>query len=214
MKALWLSLFVLVMVAAGSSIAAPAPADTFDGLVKAHVRLDGADLPVVMGDTNLPNGTLLMVTVSRKAADYSAQDKAVVVNGQFHAGPFSLSGRPLNPGDYIIEVTSPMTVLQPTNVQEALGRDGARLRGPMTGKDALGGRAVKITAKVHVGGQSDLALDTEARTAFKRDLKEWEKQSCVDRCEFVGAYAATHKKVFDQKVCLSRCPASPSAMEK
>ena len=33
--------------------------------------------PVVKGETNLPDGTELMVTVSRKESSYSAQDQVV-----------------------------------------------------------------------------------------------------------------------------------------
>lgn len=88
------------------------PASALNVIVKAHV--EGDEKPIVVGSTNLPESTELMITVSRKESDYRAQDKTKVSNGVFRAGPFSRKGSALNPGLYKIEVLSPIAAVQCT----------------------------------------------------------------------------------------------------
>ena len=56
-------------------------------------RLEGDEMPLVVGATNLPDGTALIVTLQRKESRYMAQAKTGVTSGAFRAGPFSQEGR-------------------------------------------------------------------------------------------------------------------------
>lgn len=91
-------------------------------------KVDGGDRPVVVGSTNLPDGTELMVTVARKEIGYMAQDKARVSEGKFQAGPFSRRGAGLSPGNYNLEVLTPYAAVQPAAVRAVMGNKGVALR--------------------------------------------------------------------------------------
>lgn len=79
---------------------------------------NGNDKPAVIGSTNLPEGTELMLTIARKDIGYMAQAKAYVSAGKFQAGPFSNRGTALSPGSYTIEVLTPYVAVQPATVRE------------------------------------------------------------------------------------------------
>ena len=61
--------------------------------VTMSARLEGDEMPLVVGATNLPDGTALIVTLQRKESRYMAQAKTGVTSGAFRAGPFSQEGR-------------------------------------------------------------------------------------------------------------------------
>src|SRR5690348_15544312 len=74
--------------------------------------VEGEEKPVIVGKTNLPDGIDLMITVRRKESQYSAQVKTKVKGGTFRAGPFSQGGVSLNPGNYTVEVMTPVAAVQ------------------------------------------------------------------------------------------------------
>jgi len=111
--------------------------------VSMSAKVEGGDKPVVVGATNLPDGTELMVTIRRTESGYTAQDKTRVAKGAFGAGPFSQKGGPLNPGVYTIEVSSPLASLQPPFVRSVIGREGSNLEGPLAKQLKFGGKVVE-----------------------------------------------------------------------
>src|SRR6185503_18110705 len=62
--------------------------------------------PRIVGETNLPDKTELLVTVSGKSTNFTAQDKTSVQAGRFQAGPFG-SSTGLHPGQYTVDVVMP-----------------------------------------------------------------------------------------------------------
>lgn len=211
-----------VVPTASQPVSAPAPAPAqpqkatsapFDGTVTLSARLDGGAKPTVVGVTNLPDGTLLMVTLSRKQSSYYAQDKTTVSGGSFRAGPFSQQGSDLNPGKYTIDIGSPLAALQPASVQTAFGDNGANLKGPLTGPSPIGGTVVDYSTQVVVGGVSNSALDAAARDKAKQDLHQWFIDSCDDRCRIVKGVAVKQGKPFDQDACYQQCLAEIPAQQ-
>ena len=199
---------------ASQPVAAPAPAPTqppkpapapFDGTVTLSARLEGGAKPAVVGITNLPDGTLLMVTLSRKQSSYSAQDKATVSGGSFRAGPFSQQGADLNPGKYTINIGSPLTALQPASVQAAFGDSGSNLKGPLAEPSPFGGTVVDYSTQAAITGSADGGLDAAARDKAKQDLHQWFIDSCDDRCRIVKGVAVKQGKTFDQDACYQQC---------
>ena len=199
---------------ASQPVAAPAPAPVqpskpapapFDGIVTLSARLEGGAKPAVVGVTNLPDGTLLMVTLSRKQSSYSAQDKATVSGGSFRAGPFSQQGSDLNPGKYTIDIGSPLAALQPASVQAAFGDNGSNLKGPLTGPSPIGGTVVDYSTQMAIGGTADTSLDAAARDKAKQDLHQWFIDACDDRCRIVKGVAVKQGKPFDQDGCNQQC---------
>jgi len=195
-----------VLLASCAPAQPPKPATApFDGTVTLSARLEGGAKPEVVGVTNLPDGTLLMVTLYRKQSSYSAQDKATVSGGAFRAGPFSQQGSDLNPGKYTIYIGSPLTALQPASVQTAFGDSGSNLKGPLTEPSSGGGTVVNYSTQVEVGGNADAALDATAREKAKQDLRQWFIDSCDDRCRIVKGVAVKQGKPFDQDACYQQC---------
>jgi hypothetical protein len=89
--------------------------------------------PVIMGMTNLPEGTVLNVhllgdppaCVPRCGQEYNA---ATVHDGRFVT---TIKGtEPLLAASYTIEITTPMAGFEPPNVQAVIGKSGEHLRGP------------------------------------------------------------------------------------
>jgi hypothetical protein len=184
----------------------PKPAAThFDGTVMLSARLEGGAKPAVVGVTNLPEGTLLMVTLSRKQSSYSAQDKATVSGGSFRAGPFSQQGSDLNPGTYTIDIGSPLAALQPASVQAAFGDNGSSLKGPLTGESPIGGTVVAYSTRVAIGEGTDSGLDAAARGKAKNDMHQWFIDACADRCRIMKGVAVKQGEAFDQEGCYEQC---------
>jgi hypothetical protein len=84
---------------------------------------------LVTGLTNLPDGTVIMVSINGLTLDYSAQDKVTVSSGKFRAGLFSSGGLGLNGGKYIAKALMPYPAVQPESVRKIIGNDGEKLAG-------------------------------------------------------------------------------------
>ena len=69
---------------------------------------NGASMPAVVGNTNLPDGTKLVINLACPlmycSVNWSDQKAAVVHHGQFATEPFSQDGAPLTTGKYVISV--------------------------------------------------------------------------------------------------------------
>lgn len=169
-------------------------------------KVEGEGKPVIMAKTNLPDGTKLLVTISRKESSYMGQDRTQVSNGGFRVGPFSQKGAPLNPGTYTLEVTSPLATLQPQSVQVAIGQDGNKLEGLLAKKSEFGGRVVEYKTTFQVGGgATSPKMDEATRQKTKKDTHEWWIQSCKDNCNITKGYAAKRGELFDWDQCYSKC---------
>jgi len=179
---------------------------TFAFSVSITTTLEGGDKPVVVGKTNLPNGTKLMVTLSRRESSYMAQANAVVSDGQFRAGPFSQKGVPLNPGAYQIAVSSPLAALQPQSVRAVIGQDGSMLEGPLSKRSEFGGSVVEYRATATIGTASaSTQRDQAARDEAKKDRHDWWLQSCKDTCNLVSRHAAQRNEAFSWNQCYQKC---------
>ena len=88
----------------------------------------------VKGKTNVPDGMCLMIDVRGKTCKYFAQDKVTVHESRFTSGWFGDGTQPGNrllPGDYTIEIMSPMASVQPQNVRKIIGEGGELLAGEL-----------------------------------------------------------------------------------
>lgn len=95
----------------------------------ALAREGPASTPAIIGTTNLPDGTNLLITIS--AAAYIVQDKVKVDTGRFRTVNFSNRGQPLDNGEYSIIVVMSIPSTQPEHVRAIIGNDGEKLRGPL-----------------------------------------------------------------------------------
>ena len=102
--------------------------------------------PIIAGETNLPDGTTLMVgyedEVWRKCDPEKPcldgdnwYGKITIIRGRFRTGPMpGKKGNPLVSGKYWATVLMPYPALQPEDVQAVIGRKGERLKGKLTKK--------------------------------------------------------------------------------
>ena len=79
---------------------------------------------IVSGNTVLPDGMSLMISLRASSGDYSAQDKVQVRSGSYRSATFSNRGSPLPAGIYRVSISSPLMSLQPESVRRALGSSG------------------------------------------------------------------------------------------
>ena len=84
---------------------------------------------LVTGNTNLPDGTIIIVSIDGQTSDYSAQDRVVVASGKFKAGPFSSGGFGLDGGKYTAKALMSYPAVQPESVRKIIGNNGERLAG-------------------------------------------------------------------------------------
>jgi hypothetical protein len=133
--------------------------------------------PIVEGVTNLPDGTQLLLTLSRAASGYNAQDKLSVQNGRFRSGQFSNRGEPLLPGSYSLELVGPVTAVQPT--ASALGKDYANFTSALLKRGKFGA-TLEYRATLAVPGQSNSAADAAARRTADQERVAWLRKSCSE----------------------------------
>ncbi|WP_438351375.1 hypothetical protein ACP8HI_12430 [Paenibacillus sp. FA6] len=104
-------------------------------------------------NTNLPDDMEIMLSL-KNSKGYSAQDKVSITNGSFKSGMFSNKGNGLDEGIYTLEVTSPTANVQPSNVKEIIGDNGAILKGVSVKTDSVWGNTVLITKQIDVGSEN------------------------------------------------------------
>jgi hypothetical protein len=168
------------------------------------ISIQGGNKPAIIGRTNLPAGMELMVSLRRNESAYFAQAKAAVANGQFQAGPFSQKGVPLNPGRYLIEVSSPLATLQPVSVRTIIGQKGENLRGFAT-RVAFGEKVVAFSQDIAVGGADAPVKDAKARAQDEKDRHAWWLESCKSNCALAQRVAVSRKEPFDWSRCYLQC---------
>jgi hypothetical protein len=176
--------------------------------VTLKANVNGGDKPTVLGTTNLPEGTELMVELARKQSSYLAQDKVKVIAGAFRAGPFSQKGAGLNPGVYTLEVTMPVAAVQPPSIWPIIGNNGSKLAGPFVKRSRFGGNVVEYrsTFKVGSGATSSIA-DSTARSQDQADKHVWWLQSCKDTCLMMQGLALKRNETFNRDRCFYKCVA-------
>lgn len=106
--------------------------------------------PIVSGNTNLPNGTIIMISVRGEANEYLAQDKVYVSNGTFKSSPFSLPTPSWAAVDnYYVEAEMPYANVQSESVRRIIGDAGEALRGKYVIRDSSGTLVqIKTTFKI------------------------------------------------------------------
>jgi hypothetical protein len=160
---------------------APHPAAAFDVTLGATVATPAR--PVVHGTTNLPDDTVLTVTVSRPGGGFTRTLAVTVKDGGFTAGPFTRDGSDLNPGDYQLQVMMDMSA-QPTSVRHVVGSHGMRMDGPLL-RQSTTGQVVDYEATFSF--MLDAGKPAADRPAASgAPAAGWMVASCTDRVEFLN----------------------------
>ena len=123
-----------------------------DVILQLKVETNGTLKPKITGETNLPDGTELMISLSGKTVKYDGQDKAKVQSGKFESSEFSLDGKNLQAGQYDIDVVMPIPAVQSPSVRAVIGEKGENLKGSLVKQGDLG---VTVSAKQSFQLQAD-----------------------------------------------------------
>ncbi|MFI5024223.1 MAG: hypothetical protein ACHQRJ_21545 [Alphaproteobacteria bacterium] len=173
------NIFIPIIVAVAC---AGSPATAFEPTIK--VAVENPSRPTIIGVTNLPDHTELMIAVRRKQSRFEAESKVAVSGGHFRSEPFSQLENDLNPGTYEVEVTMPYAMLQPSDARAAMGDNGENLSGPLVKRDQFGVTVISKT-NFKVGSGDNAQLDAQARATEAKEMDRW----IVDNCNSIIGYA-------------------------
>jgi hypothetical protein len=171
--------------------------------VTMSTKIEGGDKPIVIGKTNLPDGTDLMVSIERNKSAYGGQSKVKVARGEFRAGPFTQKGSAFNPGKYTLKITVPFAPTQPSSVQSLIGDHGQKLQGSLVKKGALG-KFAEYRSTFIVAGAESAEKDKIARQQDKKDRHEWWIKNCKDICTAAQVQSGNITN-FDWERCNNKC---------
>ena len=164
--------------------------------------------PTIQGTTNLPDGTKLVVTVRRKESAYRVETSTEVGSGRFSIGPLSQRGNELNPGVYKLEVAMVRAADQPLAVQQVIGRQGEKLRGPLVSREARA-LTVRYATTLQVGVAANPELDRIALEHARISSTKWWKTQCTDLCDNAAHFEQERGRGFSLPDCLKTCIANP-----
>jgi len=134
--------------------------------VEVEVPSDGR--PMVDGRTNLPDGTMLVVTLEGED-DFTTQDIASVRDGAYSAGPFG-PDEGMGSGDYAARVAMSLPRSQPDAVKAVIGEGGERLVGDAVIESDMGVK-VETTQEFTVDAGSG-SLSGEGARAEANEILE------------------------------------------
>ncbi len=116
--------------------------------VNISVTVTESKQAVVSCRTNLPDGTILIVSLIEENGNYSDQQQVTVSAGNFQTGLFG-AGEGLNFGSYRVEVQSLKAIEQPEEVRDRFGPQGVNLVGDLSIQEGQEGY-VKAVARFEV----------------------------------------------------------------
>ncbi len=137
--------------------------------IRPELQPDGR--AVVCGETNLPPGTQLMISLQEKGVPRLYQSKCSVVDGgRFRSESLGRKDG-LSKGAYVADVVMPYARLQPPDVRQAIGEQGEKLTGPLVVRNALG-VAVQFSTEVAIGESSAVAVEGRSVPTLLKSMPE------------------------------------------
>ncbi len=168
------------MLLAMTAIRAVAMEPTMDIFVENPLQ------PIFHGATNLPDGSELMLTITRPASGYMAQAKMTVNAGHFTTEQFSADHHPLNPGRYKVWISMGFAALQPKQVQAVIGEHGQRMTGKNVSQQS-GETTFDYKKEMELGGPASANLDAAAKAKSIAGLRKRLSESCASNVDFINA---------------------------
>lgn len=98
---------------------------------------------IVNGNTNLPDGMKLMISISNESGYFAQDDSSQVTNRSFKTATFSNGGNALDDGTYTVKVTTPIANVQPSEVIKYVGDAGKNLTGDFVVISEINGNTVE-----------------------------------------------------------------------
>jgi hypothetical protein len=157
----------------------------------------------IAGDTNLPDGTLLMLSLGR--GPVNGGDKVEVSGGKFSADVYPKEGASIPPGQYEVSISTPMGDLQPAGVKGQLGSDYEALTGPLLRFGSFGARLIQYETKVNLGGVVNPDADRAARKQAYREHEEFSRRSCGSNPATVEKLTGVKMSAHQRNLSIERC---------
>lgn len=149
---------------------------------------------IFKGDTNLPEGTELLVTLQNKDK-YKGQANATVTNGTFETEEFSQQDKALPSGKYNVEIVMPIASVQPDSVKEIIGENSSNLEGNLVKNEKLG-KIVRATKDFEITKNQTTNNSKSDKQKETQQLKQHEK-FLKDTFDSITREAAKHKNSYD-----------------
>lgn len=158
----------------------------------------------VSGNTNLPDGTKLLVGLHRNDIGYHAEDDAIVSAGKFQAGPFGPRKEALLAGTYVVEVIVPVSVVQSPAVRKVIGENYSQFTSPWKVRDPLG-TTIEYKARFVVGGKVDPEKAAAAKAEQQRATQQWLENSCRSNPDLAAALAQQRITPQQRRAMIDEC---------
>lgn len=123
--------------------------------------------------TNLPDETELILTLSQKERNFTAQSKVTIENGEATSEAFTDDGNPLE-GDYLLDVSMSLPNLQSERVQSVIGENGENLTGKFVNEE---------NGTVRAEFECSFDQDEQKETASSQDANTQVGTSAVEKAE-------------------------------
>lgn len=137
--------------------------------LKAEANKNDDGRVLVAGETNLPDGTELRISLSNESFGLTAQDTAIVSNGKFSAVPLGPKSG-LAAAIYVVEVMM-FSSAQPESVQTIVGNEGQYLTGPLVMDSSWGGKTVEYSFSYTVGSEESIQQAQSEHAQMVSDVR-------------------------------------------
>jgi len=124
----------------------------------------------VVGKTNLPDKTKLLISLINEVTGFQAQDKTSVINGEYSTVPIGPK-KGLNAGKYLIEVVMLIPATQPESVRKIIGDKGQHLKGSLVKKSSWGGVSVEYSTFHVIGLQKSISQNESVHITAISDIR-------------------------------------------
>jgi hypothetical protein len=195
MKTFWVA-FLILIVAANCSGATPLKLTVVTEIVDGKAK--------VSGNTNLPDGTKLLVGLHRNDIGYHADDNTLVSGGKFQAGPFGSQKGALLAGTYVVEVMVGLSVVQPPAVRKVIGENCSQFTSPWKVRDWMG-TTIEYKARFVVRGEVDPQKVAAAKAEQQRATQQWLENSCRSNPDLAAALAQQRITPQQRKAMVDEC---------
>ena len=125
--------------------------------IKANVKSKEDAKVMVVGNTNLPDTTELIISISNDTVGFEDSCNSVVERGQFSSGLLGYDGG-LKAGKYRVEIIMPIPSTQSDYVRRIIGASGEHLSGPLVSELAQE-KLVEYSFPYTVGSSKQIELE-------------------------------------------------------
>jgi hypothetical protein len=138
---------------------------------------------MVHGNSNLPQGTVLMVGITETVPGFFDQSKCSLSSG----GEFQAEFGPVDDGVFEASAVMVLPMFQPPEVRRQIGEKGERLNGPLLSDTALG-PSITVAKRFVAGGSRGTARELRRAEEHLKQYRGWLNRLTTMRQHFENAH--------------------------